>query len=151
MSFLEFADASFFVLHTALMLFNMFGWMWRKTRVAHLVCFGLTSFSWFVLGWYYDNIGFCLCTQWHFNVRRQLGYVDTEQSYLQLLARHWFASDMSLDTAYWTAAIVYVLVFLATATVWTIDLTRRRRSRSAAPRPHVDRSLESAVTAERQA
>ena len=153
MTFLEFADNAFFVLHTALMLFNMFGWIWPRTRVAHLVTLGLTTFSWFVLGPFYGDIGYCICTQWHFDVRRALGYDDPEHSYLQLLAKHWFHSEMSLDAAYWSAAITYVLVVLATAVVWTIDLTRRRRRRStgsANPAPAV-RSVESAVSAEPRA
>jgi hypothetical protein len=151
MSLLEFADKSFFVLHTALMLFNMFGWIWRRTRLAHLICFGLTSFSWFVIGWFHGNIGFCLCTQWHFEVRQALDYHDTERSYLQLLARHWFGADMSLDTAYWSAAIVYAIVLVGTVTVWTIDLMRRRRLRLSRAASPVDRSLETAVTVEPRA
>jgi hypothetical protein len=153
MSLLEFADKSFFVLHTALMLFNMFGWIWRRTRLAHLVCFVLTSFSWFVIGAYYGDIGFCLCTQWHFDVRRALGYDDPERSYLQLLAKHWFGSEMSLDAAYWSAAITYAVVFIATVTVWAFDLTRRLRSRPSPKEsiPPVDRSHETAVTAEPRA
>ena len=153
MTFLEFADASFFVLHTALMLFNMFGWIWRRTRVAHLVMFGLTTFSWFGLGWWYGNIGFCICTQWHFDIRRALGYVDPEDSYIQLLAKHWFGTNMSLDASNWSAGIVYVLIVVATATVWTFDLTRRRRQNAAERANHapVNRSLESAITAEPRA
>ncbi|HEX3315750.1 MAG TPA: DUF2784 family protein [Gemmataceae bacterium] len=145
MTFLEFADASFFVLHTALMLFNMFGWIWRRTRVAHLITFGLTTFSWFGLGWWY-GFGFCICTQWHFDVRRALGYADPEESYIQLLSKHWFGADISLDAAYWGAAIVYALIVVCTATVWTLDLTRRRRQKAA--HVAVDRSRETAVAAE---
>jgi Protein of Unknown function (DUF2784) len=147
MKFLELADAGFFVLHTALMLFNMFGWIWRRTRVAHLITLALTTFSWFGLGWWYGNIGFCICTQWHFEVREALGYKDTESSYLQLLAKHWFGREMSLEAAYVSAEVTYILVVLATATVWTLDLVRRRKKASSAP---VDRALETAVTAERR-
>jgi hypothetical protein len=152
MTYLEFADNAFFVLHTALMLFNMFGWIWRRTRIAHLVTFGLTTLSWFGLGWWYGNIGFCICTHWHFEVREAMGLRDPETSYIQLLAKHWFGQDMSIDASYWSAFVTYVLVVVATATVWTLDLTRRRRrSTESAKKAPVDRSLESAVTSERQA
>jgi hypothetical protein len=43
----------------------------------------LTTFSWFVLGIWY-GWGFCICTEWHWEVRRHLGYYDTD-SYTHLL------------------------------------------------------------------
>src|SRR5262249_8135894 len=62
---LDVLDKAFLVFHTALVLFNMFGWAWRRTRVLHLVTLGATAFSWFVLGAFY-GWGYCLCTDWHF-------------------------------------------------------------------------------------
>lgn len=32
-----FLDKFFFVFHSALIVFNLFGWIWRKTRAANLV------------------------------------------------------------------------------------------------------------------
>ena len=43
----------FFVFHTLLMLFNCFGWAWKKTRPWNLVTLLLTAGSWFIVGiWY---------------------------------------------------------------------------------------------------
>ena len=78
-------DKAFFLLHTLLIVFNMIGWAWSRTRLLHLVALGLTTFSWFVLGAFY-GWGYCLCTDWHFQVRERLGYANVESSYVQLMA-----------------------------------------------------------------
>ncbi len=121
------ADHAFFVAHTLLILFNMVGWAWPRTRVAHLVTLGLTTFSWFVLG-AWKGWGYCLCTDWHFRIRHELGYVDPEFSYVQLLARHWFGLHLSLTTANLLASSVYVAILVATIASWTrLALIRRSR------------------------
>jgi hypothetical protein len=77
----------FFVFHSALIAFNMFGWAWRRTRAWNLLTLGLTAGSWFVMGIWY-GIGFCVCTEWHMQVRRAMGIHDPESSYVQLLFSH---------------------------------------------------------------
>jgi hypothetical protein len=74
----------FFVFHTLLTLFNITGWLFRTTRKWNLVTLLLTAFSWFVLGIWY-GWGYCLCTDWHWRVREQLGYHDQQNSYIQFL------------------------------------------------------------------
>ena len=43
-------NIAFVVLHTALILFNVFGWAWTRTRRWNLVTLLATVFSWGVLG-----------------------------------------------------------------------------------------------------
>lgn len=74
----------FFVFHTLLTLFNITGWMFRATRKWNLITLLLTAFSWFVLGIWY-GWGYCLCTDWHWQVREQLGYQDQQNSYIHFL------------------------------------------------------------------
>lgn len=74
----------FFVFHTAFTLFNITGWIFRKTRKWHLLTLALTAFSWFVLGIWY-GWGYCFCTDWHWEVRRKLGYHDESNSYIHFL------------------------------------------------------------------
>ena len=92
---LAFLDILFFVFHTALMGFNLLGWAWRRTRVAHLIALSLTAFSWFVVGAFY-GWGYCFCTDWHFRVRERLGYADPDTNYVQLLVNKLFG-DRRLD------------------------------------------------------
>lgn len=79
-----FLDLFFIAFHTLLMLFNLFGWAWKKTRKLNLITLSLTAFSWFVLGIWY-GFGYCPCTHWHWMVRRKLGDYDMPGSYVKFL------------------------------------------------------------------
>lgn len=79
-----FLNYFFFVFHTALTLFNITGWIFKKTRKWNLATLLLTAFSWFVLG-IWHGWGYCLCTQWHWEVREKLGYHDQSTSYIHFL------------------------------------------------------------------
>jgi hypothetical protein len=81
----EVLNAAFFAFHTAWILFNCFGWIWRRTRAWQLATVSLTALSWFVLGFWY-GWGYCPCTDWHWQVRARLGFADPP-SYIQLLVR----------------------------------------------------------------
>ncbi|HTR29732.1 MAG TPA: DUF2784 family protein [Puia sp.] len=74
----------FFVFHTALTLFNCVGWIFRATRKWNLITLLLTACSWFILGIWY-GWGYCVCTDWHWAVRRRLGYHDESRSYIHFL------------------------------------------------------------------
>ena len=80
----EFLDIFFFVFHTVLTLFNLFGWIWKATRKLNLLTLSATAFSWIVLGIWY-GFGYCPCTHWHWMVRRELGYFDMPNSYIKFL------------------------------------------------------------------
>src|SRR3954469_1950050 len=80
----QFLNYFFFCFHTALIFFNTFGWIFRKTRRWNLLTLLLTAFSWFVLGIWY-GWGDCFCTDWHWTVRQRLGYVDKSNSYVHFL------------------------------------------------------------------
>jgi len=81
-----FLDKFFFVFHSFIILFNLFGWIWKKTRKANLILILLTLGSWFILGIWY-GFGFCPCTEWHWQVRMKLGYYDMSSSYLVFLVK----------------------------------------------------------------
>lgn len=81
---MKFLDIFFTTFHSLLVLFNLFGWIWKKTRRLNLICILLTGASWLVLGIFY-GLGYCPLTDWHFNVLRKLGYTDLPDSYLSFL------------------------------------------------------------------
>lgn len=118
-------DITFLVAHTLLIAFNMVGWVWRRTRVFHLMVLGATALSWFVLGAVY-GWGYCLCTDWHFRIRRQLGYPVPESSYIQLLIRLIFRVQIRRDVADRLAVGVFVAIITATSFVWTRDWIRKK-------------------------
>jgi len=79
-------DIFFVVFHTSIILFNLFGWMWRKTRIYNLILLILTGASWLVLGLLVGTLGYCPLTDWHFNVLNNLGVSDLPSSYVKYLA-----------------------------------------------------------------
>jgi len=81
---MKFLDIFFTVFHTGLVLFNLFGWIWKKTRLANLIALLLTAASWTILGIFY-GWGYCPLTDWHFNILRKLGYTDLPSSYMSFL------------------------------------------------------------------
>jgi hypothetical protein len=81
---LHFVDYFFFVFHTVLILFNVFGWIITRWRLANLITLSLTAFSWFILGIWY-GFGYCPFTDWHWKVRQLLGYTDDSNSYIHFL------------------------------------------------------------------
>jgi Protein of Unknown function (DUF2784) len=79
-----FLNYFFFGFHSLLILFNSLGWLFPKLRKWNLITLLATAFSWFVLGIWY-GWGYCLCTDWHWQVRKQLGYSDESDSYVHFL------------------------------------------------------------------
>ena len=81
---MRFLDIFFTIFHTILVLFNLFGWIWKRSRRLNLYCLLLTAGSWVILGIFY-GFGFCPLTEWHFNILEKLGYTDLPTSYLSFL------------------------------------------------------------------
>ncbi len=78
-------DIFFIVFHTSLILFNLFGWIGRKTRTFNLITLLLTGASWLILGLIIGTLGYCPFTDWHFNVLLKLGKTDLPDSYIKYL------------------------------------------------------------------
>lgn len=75
--------------------FNLFGWTWKKTRLANLITLLSTLFSWFVLGIWF-GFGYCPSTEWHWKVRAKLGYQDMPSSYIKFLVDSVSGLDVSV-------------------------------------------------------
>lgn len=84
MVWLKILDVLLIALHCGLILFNLFGWAWPRTRKLNLATLTATAFSWFVLGVWY-GFGYCPLTDWHWRVRLRLGDTDLPNSYLKFL------------------------------------------------------------------
>lgn len=93
---LQILDIAFWVFHTGLVIFNLVGWIWPKTRKWHLATILATAASWFIMGIWY-GLGYCLCTDWHFQVRRELGYVDDSPTYVHLMIKLLTGADHDVN------------------------------------------------------
>ncbi len=79
---LRLLDILFTLLHVGLIVFNLTGWMWKRTRRWHLITLVLTAASWGVLGIWY-GWGYCPLTDWHWDIKRQLGEQQLPNSFIK--------------------------------------------------------------------
>ncbi len=78
----NFLDIFFLIFHSSLVVFTLVGWIWKETRKAHLFVLTLTMCSWFGLGIWY-GFGYCPCTDWHWQVKSELGETNLPMSYVK--------------------------------------------------------------------
>ncbi len=114
---LQFLNILCFALHNVLIVFNLVGWIWPRTRRLHLVTLGVTLFSWIGMGARY-GWGYCLCADWHFQIRRQLGLHGGESSYTELLFNQIPGVTVSRTFADIVTVGCLLMILIATATVW---------------------------------
>ena len=105
-------DWFFIIFHTVIIIFNLFGWTWNKTRKANLILLTLTGGSWFILGIWY-GIGYCPVTDWHYKVLRNLGDNNLPNSYVKYLIDR--VTGINLDANIVDVAVV-IFFFLALCT-----------------------------------
>ncbi len=105
----------FFVFHTAFTLFNITGWALRSTRRWHLITMLLTAASWFILGIWY-GWGYCVCTDWHWQVRSAMGIHDYSNSYIHFLILK--LTGHNLNTTLVEQATLYIFLLCFILTIW---------------------------------
>lgn len=121
-----FLDRFFFVFHTLIIVFNLFGWIWKKTRLLNLITLLGTVFSWSILGIWY-GFGYCPFTEWHWKVRMMLGDADLPASYIKFLVDS--LTGLNTNEQLVNTLAVVLLVTALIASVLTNVLTRVRRRR----------------------
>ncbi len=90
-------DYFFLVFHTILTLFNLLGWIWKKTRLANFITLMLTGIAWFGIGIFY-GIGYCPLTDWHWSVLEKLGHHNLPYSYIKYLIERLTGFDADPQT-----------------------------------------------------
>jgi hypothetical protein len=115
--FYRVADIAFIVFHTSLIFFNLFGWIWKKTRLANLITILVTFASWTLLGLIVGVPGYCPFTEWHFDILEKMGHTDLPTSYIKYLADRLSGQDFNQklvdDATMWglVAAFIMSLIF----------------------------------------
>jgi len=113
MTLLNFLDLFFYTFHIILILFNTFGWVFKKTRKANLICLLVTFLSWFGLGLIY-GIGYCPLTDWHWEVKNKLGQGPLPANYIQHLFEKFLGLNFSNQTVeYLTFGVLFSSLILS--------------------------------------
>lgn len=110
-------DIFFVIFHTTLIIFNLSGWIWKRTRKWNLAALGLTGFSWLFIGILVGSPGYCPLTDWHFRVLTKLGKYELPGSYVKYLADRLTGLDfdpvlIDLATLYSFLAVLLISVIL---------------------------------------
>jgi hypothetical protein len=124
---LQVLDWFFVVFHSSIIIFNMFGWIWPKTRKWNLFTLLLTAFSWFVLGIFF-GIGYCFLTHWHWDVLSALSEYPPENSYVQYLIRRLTGIRISAELADILTLMIFIISMLLSGWLNVRDFLKRRKA-----------------------
>ncbi len=125
MFFWHLLDWFFLVFHSVVIVFNLFGWIFRITRKWNLALLLITAASWFGLGIFY-GMGYCFLTDWHWQVLETLSISPHESSYVQYLFRRVAGVTVSAHFADMLTAILFFAALAASLFVNTKDHLRKR-------------------------
>lgn len=127
------ADIAFVVFHSALILFNLFGWIWKKTRLANLVSIVLTFGSWTLLGLIVGVPGYCPFTEWHFRILEKLGHTGLPTSYIKYLADRLtglsFSQELVDSVTIWGLVSAFIISLVLNISVLVRWLKKKRQKR----------------------
>jgi hypothetical protein len=108
----------FFLFHSLWILLILFGWMHTRTLRISFCAVLLTALSWFGLGFWY-GWGYCICTDWHWKVRREMGIYDRSNNYVHFLIVELTGVDIPSDIvnsivmfSFLISAVLSVLIYL---------------------------------------
>jgi hypothetical protein len=120
-------DIFFVFFHTSLIIFNLFGWILRRTRILNLIVLVLTGASWLFIGLIVGTLGYCPLTDLHFRILNKLGETGLPSSYIKYLTDRLTGLDISAALVDTVTLYVFLAVFVLSLFVNTLDLIRRKR------------------------
>ena len=105
---LQILDIFFTLLHLVIILFNLIGWVWAKTRRVHFYCILLTAISWFILGIWY-GWGYCPITDWQWQIKEKLGEGNLPNSFIKYFADQVSGEDINTHLIDTLTVVLFVL------------------------------------------
>ena len=119
-------DFAFLGAHTILIFFNLFGWLWPQTRCLNLLSILLTAGAWIVFApWM--GLGYCPCTDWHWQVKEALGQNNLPGNYLTYLFDVWTGLAVSDTFSERLAWLCLTPALLASIGLNLCDHRRRKK------------------------
>ena len=117
-SSLQFLNIFLDLFHLSLMLLILFGWMIPRIRKIHLIVALLIGITWLIF-LQSKGIGYCILTDWHWQILMKLGKTNLPDTYAQYLYVRLTGLTIQKNTAqtiilyYWLGSLILssVLVF----------------------------------------
>jgi len=125
---LQVLDVLLFAAHCFVIGFNLIGWIWACTRRWHLASVGLTVFSWLVMGIWY-GLGYCALTDWHWQIKRELGETNLPNSFLTYLFNDVIGLELEASLISWGAGITLIIVIILSVVLNFRDYWQYRLAR----------------------
>jgi hypothetical protein len=110
------------VFHLGLTVFNITGWIWKRTRKLHLITIMATLTSWVLLGAWF-GWGYCPFTDWQWQIKEKLGERNLPNSFIKYYADK--ISGLEFDPAFVDNATLGVLIALVLITIY-INFLRKK-------------------------
>ena len=85
MAGLRLLDIFLIIIHFVIIGFNLFGWIFKRTRKLHFIVICATAACWFILGIWF-GIGYCPITDWDWRIKTMLGERDLPNSFIKYYA-----------------------------------------------------------------
>lgn len=117
-------DWFFTFLHLVIIGFNLFGWIWRRTRKLHLIVVGLTLGCWLIIGIWY-GIGYCPITDWQWQIKERLGETGLPNSFVKYYADKLSGKNISSSLIDTITAVSFAVAILCTVYVNFIKKKRK--------------------------
>jgi hypothetical protein len=121
-------DIFFVVFHSSLIIFNLFGWTWRKTRFLNLITLSLTGASWLFLGLIYGTLGYCPLTDWHFTILNKLGKTGLPDSYVKYLTDRISGLDISASLVDHITLYAFLAALILSIILNILDWIKSRKA-----------------------
>ena len=125
MLFYQILDKFLIYFHAGVTLFGCLGWIHKKTRKLNLILLVITMFSWVVLGIWY-GWGYCVLTDIHWNIRRELGLYDTPRSYIKFLVDEISGLDFNAALVDIVTVIWFCIALIASILLNIYDFRKSR-------------------------
>jgi hypothetical protein len=119
---LQVLDILLTIVHVSIIIFNVFGWIPKRTRRAHLVSILLTAASWFILGIWYGT-GYCPFTEWQWKVKTQLGEKGLPSNFVEYYMEKIAGRDIS--SSFVNTLIVVCFCFATVMTIYVNFISPR--------------------------
>jgi len=88
----------------------------------------LTAFSWFFLGSWF-GWGYCVCTDWHWQVREAMGIHDRSDSYIHFLLLKLTGKDLGPTLVDNATLIIFLLCFVLSVWLNIRDWKKRKQGK----------------------